>query len=136
MFFVISGFAISLPFARSYVLGKPRPSISNFYWRRFLKIVPSYWYVIVMLLAVGYYTYPNLEFAFWDVPLHATFLHNLLPGHDSAYTGVLWSLAIEVQFYVLFVFIAGLFMRSPWLYMATAMAIAALYRAFALTQPD
>jgi peptidoglycan/LPS O-acetylase OafA/YrhL len=43
MFFVMSGFLLFRPYARSVLEDRPLPSLGTFYRRRALRILPSYW---------------------------------------------------------------------------------------------
>jgi peptidoglycan/LPS O-acetylase OafA/YrhL len=51
IFFVISGLAVALPFARAAIQGSPRPSFSRYFMRRLTRIEPPY---ILALLAMYY----------------------------------------------------------------------------------
>src|SRR5204863_1437044 len=54
VFFVLSGFLLTQPYARALATGRPRPSTGRFYWHRVLRILPAYWIVVVVcLLAFG-----------------------------------------------------------------------------------
>jgi peptidoglycan/LPS O-acetylase OafA/YrhL len=47
MFFVLSGFLLYRPFARSALEGRSMPSTHRFYRRRALRILPAYWVALV-----------------------------------------------------------------------------------------
>ena len=73
-----------------------------------------------------------------DLAAHATFTHNLFAFSytGSPLNGALWTLGVEMQFYLLFPFIARLFRRWPaftWLLMTAA---AFIYRGWVKTLPD
>lgn len=123
MFFVISGYCITAS-ARS-TISKNR-STTSFLWRRFRRIYPTFWFSILVILMLpfcieflsflkhGHYTYPNsaswkfLEFGplewlrvfsltevFWPHS-DAKVLSDKFSSINSPY----WSLAVEVQFYL------------------------------------
>src|SRR5262249_59656408 len=67
--------------------------------------------------------------------LHLVFLHALQRETASSFDGVLWSLAVEVQFYYLFPLLAKAFRRVPWLTAIAMVGLSLLYRIWARHQP-
>jgi len=65
---------------------------------------------------------------FWQAISHVFFAFNFSSATTTALNGVLWSLAIEVQFYVLFPLICLAFERSAAVTFVAMSAIAVLYR--------
>ena len=47
---LISGFLLFLPYARHMIEGGPRPSIKEFYVKRALRILPTYWFSVLVVL--------------------------------------------------------------------------------------
>jgi peptidoglycan/LPS O-acetylase OafA/YrhL len=47
MFFVLSGFLLFRPYARSMLSDRPLPDTRRFYRRRLLRILPSYWLALI-----------------------------------------------------------------------------------------
>jgi len=106
-FFVLSGFLIT------YLLIKEKEftgtvHIPSFYMRRALRIWPLYYFCVFF----GFWIFPLLKTAFGQVPnetanpvLCSLFLNNfdrVLNGPpDASVLSVLWSVAIEEQFYLL-----------------------------------
>jgi peptidoglycan/LPS O-acetylase OafA/YrhL len=129
LFFFLSGFVISYPFLRSAFAKLPDPSWKQFAWRRFIKIVPSYVLSIAVAYAIGYaQRQPNASL-FPDLVTHLLFIHTWFPLRFGTIDGVLWTLAIEVEFYLCFPLIWWCFKRRPWLTAAAMVAIAGLWRA-------
>lgn len=98
LFFVISGFIIAM------TIDKKQVDIVGFVWRRFLRIYPLYW--IVMLAALGTYLWDrwfhvDLE-AMGTSGMIASFL--ILPQKPFPFWNPGWSLEHELLFYL----IAGL----------------------------
>ena len=135
LFFFLSGFCLFFPFARAYLDGTPPPRLGEFAYRRFIKIVPSYWLAIVGAILIGYAVFDSPLDAFGKVALHLLFIHPLFPDAFGSVSGVLWSLGVEVQFYLLFPLIAWALRRWPITTGALAFAIAAIDR-FAVAHGD
>lgn len=137
LFFFISAFCLFYPHAK-VMFGQGRvPTVKHFFYRRAIKIVPSY---LLALLILGVFfsdlypvTYQHGVFA--DLGLHLIFLHDLAPESRSSFDGVFWSLAVEVQFYYLFPLLAKAFRRFPWLTATAMVAVALLFRVWARRQP-
>lgn len=111
VFFVLSGFLIT-----SLLIEEKKHnskiSIFKFWMRRILRIWPLYFICVFF----GFYIFPLIKLAFGVIPNEsATLLHYLtftnnfeiikkgLP--DASILGVLWSIAIEEQFYLIWPFI-------------------------------
>jgi peptidoglycan/LPS O-acetylase OafA/YrhL len=124
LFFFISGFVLMLPYAHAHLTGAPQPSLRHFVSRRFLKIVPSYVLAIAAFIAIGYQTYPHLSDAVRDVGFHLLFVHNWFAVTTDSIAGAMWSLGVEVQFYVLFPLLVLAFVRRPLLTAAALFAVA------------
>jgi peptidoglycan/LPS O-acetylase OafA/YrhL len=113
LFFAISGFVLYLPYARRALAGDGRaPSLGDYAFRRFIKIVPSYAIVLVatFFFSIEYLAKPDL----WkNLAVHAVFLQNAYPDGFGTANSVFWSLATEAQFYVVFPLAAWAFDRAP-----------------------
>lgn len=143
---LLSGFLLYLPFAESEYSGKKLPGIGSFYKRRLLRIVPSYYLcVLVVLLVVALPNGSYMKFGAMDTErlgkdllAHATFTHTFFEFSytGSPLNGALWTLAVEMQFYLLCPFIARMFRRYPcgtWLCMVL---LAFCYRHWAAAQQN
>lgn len=144
---LLSGFLLYLPFAEAQERGKPSPGVWRFYKKRLLRIVPSYYLcVLIMLLFValpeGSYRNADGTLNAWymtrDLLAHATFTHTLFPFSytGSPLNGALWTLGVEMQFYALFPLVARLFRKKPALTYSIMVAAAFVYRAWVKTLPD
>ncbi len=130
---LLSGFLVFLPYARVKVEGAALPELRTYYTRRALRILPSYWLSVLVYLFA--YALPNHEYGsmrhfLLDIAGHLTFTHNLT---YEAYLGsrlnpVLWTLAVEVQFYLIAPLIGRAFVKKPFLTYAGMLAVAFMYR--------
>src|SRR5438270_10662086 len=98
LFFFISGFVIVYPFVKALVNNDVPPSWGLFAYRRAMKIVPSYILSIVLVIAVGYAQFANTGEAFEDIVTHLLFIHTWFNSTAGSINGVLWTLAVEVEF--------------------------------------
>jgi peptidoglycan/LPS O-acetylase OafA/YrhL len=127
LFFFISGFVLFYPYARHLFEGKPLQTVKDFAYRRFIKIVPSYVIALVgaLLLLTSFSSVRDLA---WQVVTHLFFIHIFWTDTWVGINGVLWSLGVEVQFYVLFPLICIAFRRQPLVTYAAMVAVAVIYR--------
>lgn len=102
LFFVISGFVLSLPFA-AYRLGYGQPiRLRAYFLRRVTRLEPPYIVAMTgffLILAARASTNVSELFAHYLASLG--YVHNLVFGTSSTINVVAWSLEIEVQFYLL-----------------------------------
>lgn len=100
LFFVISGFIIA------HVLGKPNVALGSYFWRRFLRIYPLYW--LVMLAGLYCYWRWNWFAYAYDTlgtqGMAMSFL--ILPLEPHPFWEPGWSLEHEVIFYVIAALVA------------------------------
>jgi len=123
IFFFVSGFCLFWPYARALAERRPMPTVKHFAYRRFIKIVPSYLLALSVLVALGSERDRSLDDGIKDVLAHVFFVHTWFQSYFGSIDGVLWSLGVEVQFYVIFPLVVLAFVRWP---RATALGLAAL----------
>ena len=136
LFFLITGFLLTLPWFRHADEGLPAPDRRSFYARRARRIAPAYYVQLVLLFFVVLpLFYPRIwiqstPFVVGNLGAHFTFLHYTTPLTSSSMTlnGALWTLAIEFQYYLLLPLVAPLFVRWPWRSLLAAAAISAGWR--------
>ncbi|MBV8490389.1 MAG: acyltransferase [Candidatus Eremiobacteraeota bacterium] len=133
LFFFLSGFVITYPFERG-VRGQGRmPTWGHFAWRRFTKIMPSYVLSIVVAYAIGYAQKQPDASPLPDVTTHLLFIHTWFLDRYGTINGVLWTLAVEVEFYCVFPLVWWGFRRQPWLVAGAMIAIAWAWRVWQYT---
>ena len=111
LFFIVSGYTMMLTFGDRVDLAAAR----SFYLRRFFRIAPLFWVAIVFYLLVtrgrGITNFAPDGVGASDVLLTFFFLHS---SSVTAYNSVVpggWSIAVEMQFYLLFPLLIYLFRR-------------------------
>lgn len=107
IFFFISGFLITASY------NKPNSTIKTFFKNRILRIYPALWvclvFTIILLAFFGEIELENPKFYLW-ILAQMTFFQNYSPaifeswgvGHPN---GSLWSIVVELQFYMILPFI-------------------------------
>lgn len=113
VFFVLSGFVIAYAIGRREV---DLPSGARFALRRQVRLDPPYWVSLALSCAVPWGWRLHLHDNRWapslaDVGLHLVYLQDLLRRHPIQ--PVYWTLAIEVQFYMVFVLALVALRRLP-----------------------
>jgi peptidoglycan/LPS O-acetylase OafA/YrhL len=129
LFFFVSGFCLFYPYARTLFDGRRLQTTAEYAWHRARKILPSYWVLLAALFAVGFARFDTPAETFRQVATHVAFIHTWFSDTYGTIDGVLWSLGVEVQFYVLFPLLCWAAMRMPWLTFAAMFAVALGYRA-------
>lgn len=130
LFFVLSGFCIAWPYAG----GKPLRA-REFLRRRAAKILPSYWLCLLVILI--WFLPPHLQQA-WPRHLwmNLLFLNTWAPEYlYHSFNAVLWSLALEIHFYLLFAFFGGWWMRRSRTVLFASLLVWLLFGLWALTRP-
>ncbi len=128
LFFAISGFVLGFPHALRALGADVRvEGLRDFARRRFVKIVPSYALALIATLAVSAAYLDRKDLAV-NALTHALFVQNAFPTGLGKANSVFWSLAIEVQFYLIFPLVARAFRTSPFATAVALCTIAFVYR--------
>ncbi len=114
VFFVISGFLLYRPFTSAHFGIRGAPSVSRFWLRRFLRIVPAYW------LAFGVITYvlhADTVVPGWrSLLIYLGFGQIYFPDHILTGVTQAWTLCTEMSFYLfipLYAWVLGRRHRDP-----------------------
>ena len=102
VFFAISGFILSLPFANHYINNGKKVNVKRYFFRRLTRLEPPYIITLIIfyIVHVALQTNPLKDLT---ASLFASLIysHNWIFGTWSIINPVAWSLEIEVQFYIL-----------------------------------
>lgn len=105
VFFAISGFLLYRPHAVAWFAGTEPPRVLPYLRNRALRILPVLWVAVILTALV----LPHESSVTWDDYLrHATLTHVYVDGVPIQELTQLWSLAVEVTFYLLLPLIARL----------------------------
>jgi peptidoglycan/LPS O-acetylase OafA/YrhL len=117
LFFVLTGFLLFRPYVVAAHTGRPRPATASYLRRRALRILPAYWLVVLVCMAL-------LPAIGATAPL-SDLVHHLtltqIYGLGIQHTGLTqaWSLCVELSFYLLLPLLARLVLLrrgSRWTY--------------------
>ena len=120
LFFVLSGFMVSLPFAKHYISGENKVHLKQYYKRRFIRIEPPYLIAVSGIFLVQLATHvldgryaivEQWQHYFASLGYMHGFLYPRIPPMVSV---VLWSLEVEIQFYLIAPFLFQVFRLSAY----------------------
>ena len=107
IFFVLSGFLITSILLKEYQKAG-QINLKNFYYRRFLRLIPAFWAFLIVLYFFGNYILPKNEalmiYSNYNFFFAFSYFMNWHSAANEGLTGNLnhvWSLAIEEQFYII-----------------------------------
>jgi len=93
LFVAISGFIVTIPFVRHFLLGERKPSLRAFYVKRITRIEPPY-VIALVLFGVGVFMTARENFRIEDFLAGAVYLRTALlakPRGHCSFLGVLKS---------------------------------------------
>jgi len=101
LFFALTGYLLYRPFARRDLGDGRNLSLARYAANRALRILPLYY--VVLIVYILWIDHGGTATTWWRSVL---FLENFYPKTLNHVDGVMWSLVVEVQFYVLLPFLA------------------------------
>ena len=114
VFFVLSGFGIYCS------LDKKEQTYLTFLKRRFWRIAPEYYVFFIFILlftpSAAYLSRSGIK----DIVLHLFFIHNIIPKSAGSINGVLWTMAVTIQFYVIAIPLYKFVKKHPFLTVLTS----------------
>jgi peptidoglycan/LPS O-acetylase OafA/YrhL len=114
LFFVLSGFLLFRPLAAAVANGRAATPVRRYLWRRALRILPTYWLVVVAALLV---LPQNRDSGIkdWVAQLSLTQVYGA--GLQRHGLSQMWSLCVEVAFYLVLPLLGWLALGrrgAPW----------------------
>jgi peptidoglycan/LPS O-acetylase OafA/YrhL len=111
LFFIISGFVLSLPFALYHEGKREKPRMKDYFLRRITRLEPPYILSMIVLMVGAILVAKHPVSEILKSFLASLFYSHafLFPGKASLINAVIWSLEIEVQFYILAPLLANVF---------------------------
>ena len=108
LFFLLSGFLLYRPFVLHSFGLRTAPRVGDYLWRRALRIFPALWVCITVVVLV--FTTYQVRWIDW---VHYMLLIQVYDHHDyDPNLTQLWTLSVEIAFYVLLPVLAGLVTRG------------------------
>lgn len=98
VFFVLSGYLLSRPFVRAFVLDDDRPELVRFARNRIVRVVPAYWAVLTILVVGVVLT--GLEDAGAGGLVRLYLFDGGLSRSLVLWIGQAWTLDVEMRFYL------------------------------------
>ena len=132
IFFVLSGFLLTLPFARAALTEDQGPQLSRYFKRRILRVFPAYYAQLFIILAIGGW------FVTWTPQTVTTFIAQLLMFFNIGWNpvkpivGVWWTLPVEMGFYLLLPLLAPFMRPRRWIpVLVGGLILSMVYRSWA-----
>jgi peptidoglycan/LPS O-acetylase OafA/YrhL len=106
VFFALSGFFVHRAFVAASLEGRPRPDLGRYAIRRAARILPAYWLALaVSFVAMRLVDHP-LAVDAAQLPAFLLFAQNMDPETARQLDPPMWTLGVEVAFYVLLPLVA------------------------------
>lgn len=117
MLILLSAFCNFYPYARAILLKESWPDTKSFYIKRAVRILPSYYLALIIMMAIAF-AEGNCKadtFFIKDLVTHVLCVAPLFPDTylSTGFNGVLWTVQVEVLYYIMLPWIAKLFRRWP-----------------------
>jgi len=131
--FVVSGFVVFLPtVARRGEFG----SVWSYFIRRAARLIPAYWAILVICLLVLWLFpldgagLPDIGTIGAHVIGAQVLVSGLVQNFDMGMgiDGPVWTLSLEIGFYLILPLIAGIYFRRPWIGLVAAAAITMIWK--------
>jgi peptidoglycan/LPS O-acetylase OafA/YrhL len=109
LFFVISGLILAQPFVNQFVRGGPPVSVKAYYLRRVTRLEPPYLLSLALFGAVIAISQGLTRSHVLSLLASSIYIHNFLADKLPVINGPLWSLEVEIEFYLLVPLLARVF---------------------------
>jgi peptidoglycan/LPS O-acetylase OafA/YrhL len=129
LFFVLSGFLLTLPFALAALSNSARPPTGTYYKRRLLRVFPAYYAQLAIILIIGawFVTWKPVNGA--SLLAHLGMFFNIGSNPVRPMVGLWWTLPVELSFYLLLPLLASFMKPARWAaVLLFGIALSVLYR--------
>jgi peptidoglycan/LPS O-acetylase OafA/YrhL len=114
LFFVLSGYLLGGRYVDSFVSGTSLPPPRSYFIKRFLRIYPAYGICLTCFILLRCVTHAAKPPTFGNCVAHYLLIFNYCDRYDFfSINNVIWSLAIEIQFYFVLPLVAWIVSRLP-----------------------
>ncbi len=133
LFFVLSGFLLTLPFARAALSGERYRRLGRYYRRRLLRVFPAYYAQLAIILLAGAWFLTWQPLSGTSLLAHLGMFFNIGWEPVRPMVGVWWTLPVELSFYLLLPLIAPLMTPRKWpALVLLGIAMSMVYRAWSV----
>jgi peptidoglycan/LPS O-acetylase OafA/YrhL len=108
IFFLLSGFLLYRPWARAGLTGSPSPAIGTYAKRRFFRIMPAYWAVVIAVLLI----LPTAVLTAGTALTNLTLTQFYIFGMQIEGLTQMWSVGVEASFYIALPIIGWIALRK------------------------
>lgn len=135
LFFVISGFVITLSILRGMEQSSTQGFVRNYARNRLARIVPLYYMTTFIFITfvdtVNFWQQHNSLWRLKNIISHLSFIHNTSISYAFSINISAWSLGVEMQFYVLIAIVLAFWpQKRPFSLMVCGVTIASLWNIF------
>ena len=131
LFFVLSGFLLSLPFLAAVRGERPWPRLAHFWAQRCRRVLPAYYVQFFLLFIAAWIATGVAPMGLSKVLAYLGMEFLLYPNLGPLPNPVWWSLPVEWHFYLILPLLALLFVRLRWgLVAVLALAWVVAFRLF------
>lgn len=116
LFFALSGFGIFYSLNSTEEREGKIPYIP-FLKKRCTRILPQYYTNIFLVTMIGVGAYALTTSNWKDFVSHFLMIHNLSPSYAGSLNGVLWTMGVTMQFYLIAVVLYKLLMKLKWMFL-------------------
>lgn len=122
LFFIISGYCMGMSTRRTFSSGLNTNEYKIYFTKRFLRIaIPYYISILFWCYMINVHGVAVKPTGLTDILMHMFFVHNLSDNTMFSISGVYWSLAVEMQFYIVLPIVVALIKtRKEMLYFLIA----------------
>jgi peptidoglycan/LPS O-acetylase OafA/YrhL len=133
LFFVLSGFLLTLPFARTSLTRMAQQNLPNYYKRRLLRVFPAYYAQLAIILLIGTWFVTWKPVSGMSFFAHMFMFFNVGSHPVSPLVGVWWTLPVELSFYLVLPFMTVFMRPARWLvFLLTCIVLSMLFRIWAV----